>query len=162
MRRWLGLLVLACGLLAAAGLASAQAEPESVQAEPEGWAYALANELMSPYCPGRTLAECPSSQAETLRVWLIVQEASGRSRAEVEAELVERFGERILPAPPARGFGLAAYALPALLFLAGGGIWWGFMRGQTRKPAASPPPASAPAAPLDPELERIVDRDLSA
>ena len=74
-------------LLLALGIAAAPAGGD----EGEGWAYRMANELMSPYCPGRTLAECPSGQAETLRVWLIVQEASGRSRAEVQEELVERW-----------------------------------------------------------------------
>ena len=30
-------------------------------------AYALSRELMSPYCPGRTLADCPSPDAAALR-----------------------------------------------------------------------------------------------
>ena len=30
------------------------------------WANALRHELMSPFCPGMTLAKCPSSQAEQL------------------------------------------------------------------------------------------------
>lgn len=136
--------------------AAAQPDP----AAPEGWAYDLANDLMSPYCPGRTLAECPSPQAETLRVWLLVQEAAGRSRDEVEAELLARFGDGILAAPRPEGFGLAAYLVPVAVFLAGGLLLWVFLRRQTR-PAPAPAGRPATAPPLDPELERLVDEDLS-
>ena len=55
--------------------------------EPEGWAYALWHEMMSPFCPGRSLADCPSTAAESLRMWILMQEAGGRERSEVEAEL---------------------------------------------------------------------------
>jgi cytochrome c-type biogenesis protein CcmH len=140
------------GWLALAGwLAAAPAA-----AEPEGWAYDLADELMSPYCPGRTLSECPSSQAQTLRMWLLVQEAAGRSEAEVKDELVERYGKMVLPAPEPAGFGLAAYVVPVAAFAAGGALVWVFLRRQTRER-----PAPAAAGPLDPELARLVDEELS-
>ena len=125
----------------------------------QGWAYDLMNELMSPYCPGRLLSDCPSPQAQTLRMWLIVQEASGRPRAEVEAEVVARYGESILGAPRAEGFGLAAYVMPAAVFVAGAALLTWFLRRQTRS-AATPKPV-APSAPLDPELERLVDEKLA-
>ena len=54
------------------------ASPGLAVQEPEGWSYELWNELMSPYCPGRTLAECPSPQAQTLRMWLLAQQAAER------------------------------------------------------------------------------------
>ena len=125
----------------------------------EGWAYQMANELMSPYCPGRSVADCPSPQAQTLRMWLIVQEASGRPRAEVEAELISRYGETILGAPRAKGFGLTAYVIPVVVVAAGAALLLWFLRRQTR-PAATPKPV-APSAPLDPELERLVDERLA-
>jgi cytochrome c-type biogenesis protein CcmH len=125
-------------------------------AEPQGWAYDLADELMSPYCPGRTLSECPSSQAQNLRMWLVVQEAAGRPEAEVKAELVERYGKMVLPAPEPAGFGLAAYVVPVAAFAAGGALLWAFLRRQTRERAEP-----AAAAPLDPELARLVDEELS-
>ena len=145
-------------LLAACLAALALAVTPSVAEE--GWAYDLADEMMSPFCPGRTLAECPSGQAETLRMWLLVQEASGRSREEVEAELLERYGDVILAAPRAEGVGIAAYALPVLAFLAGGVLVFAFLRRQTRAAAAESAAEPGPAA-LDPELERMVDEELS-
>lgn len=144
-------LLVACALSAGLGVSRAEAQ---------GWANDLADSLMSPYCPGRTLSSCPSPQAKSLVVWLGVQEASGRTRDEVQAELVSRYGEEILPAPPPRGFGLAAYIFPVLAFAIGGAIWWGFLRRQTRE--ATERVELRPNGPLDPELEAIVDRDLNA
>jgi len=113
-------------LLAAAAPAGAEAEP---------WAYQVWRESMSPYCPGRTLADCPSPQADTLRLWIQLQEVAGRSREDVEAELVERYGDAILAAPRARGLGLAAYALPGVAFVAGGVLLFVFLRRSVGSPA---------------------------
>ncbi len=113
-------------------------------AEPEGWAYELSHEIMSPFCPGRSLADCPSPQAETLRAWIVIQEATGRSRADVETELLERYGDVILSAPRAEGIGLAAYAIPVLAFVAGGVLVGVFLRRNTR--AGSAPPGPIPRA----------------
>ena len=128
---------------------------------PEGWAYDLWDELMSPYCPGRTLANCTSSQAEQLRMWILVQEAGGRSRDDVKEELLERFGDVIRAAPRASGWGLMAYVVPVLAFLGGGVVVALFVRrqvGHERESAASGAPT--PAA-VDSELERIVDEELA-
>ncbi len=148
-------------VLAALWLAAAVSLPVAGRgADDAGWAYALADELMSPYCPGRTLAECPSQQAQTLRMWLITQEAAGRSEDEVMAELLERFGDEILAAPRPEGFGLAAYVIPVLLFLLGGLIVGVTIKRQTRvAPVGND--AGAAEGPLDPDLERLVEEDLA-
>ena len=139
------------------GGSTAFAAGAEVAAEPEGWAYKLPKELMSPFCPGRTLSACPSPRAEDLRMWLIVQEASGRSREDVEAELFERYGDVLRPAPRAEGFGLTAYVFPVIAFLAGGVVVVVFLRRQTRTTATAAPTSHAP----DPELERIIDQELA-
>lgn len=156
--RWAGPgLCLALVLLAIATAAPADESPGA----PRGWSYELWSELMSPFCPGRTLADCPSGDAESLRLWILVQEAAGRSRQDVQAELIERYGEVVLSAPRARGIGVAAYAIPVLAFLAGGALVVAFLRRQTRR-AALESHAPAPSAPLDPELELRLDRELGA
>lgn len=128
----------------------------------EPWSYQLWREIMSPFCPGRTLADCPSGQADSLRLWIQVQEAAGRSREDVEAELVERYGDAVLAAPRAEGLGLAAYGVPVAAFLAGGIGLALFLRRQTVRRGRSPDapvPAGGPPPP-DPELERLVDEEL--
>jgi cytochrome c-type biogenesis protein CcmH/NrfF len=132
------------------------------EAEPEGWAYELASQLMSPYCPGRTLSDCPSPQAGTLRMWIIVQESAGRSKDEVLEELYARFGDQVRAAPRAEGFGIAAYAIPVLAFLGGGILVGVFLRRHTAASGdVSASKGAAASGPLDPELERLVDEDLA-
>lgn len=105
-----------------ASVAASAASVEAPSASGSSWAYDLAGELMSPFCPGRTLASCPSPQAGELIQWIATQEAAGVSRDEVIAILVERHGEEILGAPPAKGITLWAYVFPVLGFVAFGGI----------------------------------------
>ena len=87
---------------------------------------------MSPFCPGVTIAECPSTQAKSLAAWIVVQAESGRSKEDVLDQLYERYGDEVRAAPRAEGFGLAAYAVPALGFLGGGIAVVLFLRRATR------------------------------
>jgi len=154
-RLWmLGLAGMFAALLLGASTATAEDE---VAAAPEGWAYQLSHDLMSPFCPGRTLSACTSPQADDLRMWMIVQEASGRSREDVKAELFERYGDVLRSAPLATGFGLTAYAFPVIAFLVGGVVVAVFLRRQTRAVATSKPSLQ----PSDPELERVIDQELA-
>ena len=123
-----------------------------------GWSAELEHQLMSPYCPGRSLTECPSPQATELRLWIQAQEQAGVPRADVEARLFQQFGEQLRQAPRVEGWGLWAYLVPGGALLAGGAVVAAFLRRQAAAGAA-PPPARAPS---DPELERQIDRELGA
>lgn len=120
------------------------------------WAHQLPNELMSPFCPGVTLAECTSSHAASLKMWIVLQASAGRSEQDIREELYERYGDQIRPTPKAEGIGIAAYVIPVVVFLAGGGFVAWFLRRATRSPSQAPP-----AAPLDAELDRKLDEVLS-
>jgi cytochrome c-type biogenesis protein CcmH/NrfF len=112
---------------------------------------------MSPYCPGRSLSDCPSPQAADLREWIVEQEEAGASRSEVEKELFRVFGERILQAPRAEGMGLLAYLIPAAAFAAGGALVVVFLRRQRPAVQGAEP---APAAAVDAELERMLEEEI--
>jgi len=131
-----------------------------VAAAGDPWSTDLSHDLMSPYCPGRTLHDCPSPQAEKLRLWIAAQEQGGRERGEVEQELYRVYGDEIRSAPRARGWGLTAYALPVAAMLAGGALLAVFLRRQVARAAAAPAPPPAAAAPGDRELEQLVDEEL--
>lgn len=135
----------------------------SARAADASYSLDLYNGLMSPYCPGRTLMDCPSGQATELRNWIAEQEQAGRSKQEVEDELYAQFGDVILQAPKAQGFGIAAYVLPILALFAGGGIVWVFLRRQVAAGATTGEPAlrTGPAV-LDPEIERRIDEEMRA
>jgi len=147
-------------VLAGAGLLLVLAAPASRAAE--SWGYELAHELLSPFCPGRTLASCPSDKADELRIWILMQEAAGASREEVEDELVVRYGESILPAPPPRDVtALAGYAVPILALVAGAPlVLWLLRRLRASPPAALQPAVSGPAGQSDDDLAAEVDREL--
>ena len=140
-------------------LGVAWALPAPGAEEKSGWGYQLSKEVMSPYCPGRALSDCPSPQAEDLREWIVEQENSGVSRSEVEQELFRVFGDQLLQAPRAEGMGLVAYLVPALVFAAGGALVVFFLRRQ-RLATVGGEPAPAPDAPSDPELEQRVEEEL--
>ena len=124
---------------------------------------------MSPYCPGRTVSSCPSPQAAELVQWMLLQESGGATREEVIAMLVERFGEEILGAPPAKGITLWAYILPVLGFVVFGGVAGLALRRivgakDESSEAAHPAETSVrePGDDDDDELARLVDADLAA
>jgi cytochrome c-type biogenesis protein CcmH/NrfF len=144
----------------------------------DSWGYDLGHDLMSPYCPGRTLATCPSPQAAELIQWIVLQEASGATRQEVLDQLVERFGDEILGAPKAEGLAIWAYVLPVLGFVGGGALAFLVLRrivskgtrpagGEDASSGESPATAlgipTAPtgvSSPEDEEWARRVDEDL--
>ena len=140
----------------------------------ESFAYDLAAELMSPFCPGRTVASCPSPQASELIQWIQVQEAAGASEEEVVEMLIDRFGEDILGAPPAEGITLWAYVFPIVGFLGGGGVAAMVLRRIVgRRDAVSADFQSVSGAALEEtgegrgamdedELARLVDEELSS
>jgi len=140
-------------------LGVAWALPAPAADEKSGWGYQLSNRVMSPYCPGRSLSDCPSPQAAELREWIVEQENAGVSRSEVEQELFRVFGDQLLQAPRAEGMGLMAYLVPALAFAAGGALVAFFLRRQ-RSSSAGGEAAPAPTAPGDPDLERLVEEEL--
>lgn len=151
---------LGSGLGSGLGVASAAAaEPGAgaPAAAEHDWSYDVYNEFMSPYCPGRTLNDCPSEQAEELRRWIAAQEASGRTRSEVEEQLYRVYGDAVLSRPKARGWGLTAYVIPVVGFLAAGGLLLLFLR---RQGEGAPGAGPAPPTPVDPELERRIDEEL--
>lgn len=130
----------------------------------KSWSYDLAGEMMSPYCPGRTLASCPSPQAAELVQWMVVQEAGGATREEIIEMLVERFGEEILGAPPARGITLWAYVLPIFGFVVGGGLVVVALRRIVAKgpvnDVASGHVEGSPRGAVDEDLAKLVDAEL--
>lgn len=69
----------------------AQPTPEDLRAE--SLAQDIAAEMPSPYCPGRSIASCPSAPARELEDDILTLAKEGKDREQIEAILVERFGE---------------------------------------------------------------------
>ncbi len=130
---------------------TSDARAEQVQAE-------LANELMSPYCPGRTIAACPSGQARKLEDHILAEAKAGKSRAEIEDSLVARFGAQIVGyAPqPAVMYGAAALGALGLVMIAAAGRRW-LRRSRVVSQPGTPRAAVATASPTAAERARLAD-----
>jgi len=84
----------------------------------EALMHELSHDLMSPYCPGRTIASCPSPQARKLETHILEQAEAGKSREEIETSLVARFPDiRGYVGRPEILYGTALVALLAIIGL---------------------------------------------
>lgn len=116
-------------------------------AEPQDVANDIADEVMSPFCPGVTLLECASSQAYELRGRIVQWVEKGRSREWIMDRLERQFGSGIRAAPQGRGSGLIAWIVPGLAAGAGLGVMalllrrWG--RAASRHEEATESPISS-------------------
>ena len=82
----------------------------------------VAADLMSPACPGRTLLNCTSGQAEQWREIIRQKLAQGQTKEQILQYFIEMRGEEILAAPPKRGFALTAWLFPLLVIVNGVGL----------------------------------------
>lgn len=171
---WLALVLLALLLgVFVPRPAAAQTPPPFSEAE----AQSIDQMLMCPVCPAETIDQAQVEISFQMRAVVRQLLAEGRSRDEVLAFFVERYGPDILAAPPKSGVNLVAWILPAVGVLAAVGGLYFIIRAMTRRPTpggrwipatagAAPgafPPAAdtAPPADLQPYLP-MVDRQLAA
>ncbi len=138
--------VVAVGALVAVGTAVG-APPNAADLEAE---------LVCPVCE-TTLDQSNAPIAEKMKLFIRTRIAAGDSEQEIKDALVAQFGSDVLAKPPNGGFGLLAWLLP-LAALAGGAIALAFLvRTWSRRRVAE----TEETAPLDPQLERLVDEELA-
>ncbi len=94
---------------------------------------AMYRDLMSPYCPGLSLASCPSPQADSLRKAIAVRFYSGETPAAITEALVVDYGPGIRGSPSMDGFGSAAFFVPVLLLVSGALFAARWIRRNTRR-----------------------------
>lgn len=121
----------------------------------------LEHEVMCPTC--HTLLELSQAPiADRMRAFIRRRIAAGDSDAQIKQRLVAQFGEGVLAAPPAQGFGLVAWLLPVAGSLAVGAVVLVMLRRWKRERDAEPAVAAGAAgAQLDPELARRLDHELA-
>lgn len=124
---------LAVGMLLAAAASPTHAqtpEPAPSAAAPSGTSNVaetqlehdvrdLAAELRCPVCQGLSLQDSPSELSQEMKDVIRTQLAQGRTKDEVRAYFVSKYGEWILMEPRPEGFNLAVYILPVGGLLAG-------------------------------------------
>lgn len=124
----------------------------------------LSHELMSPYCPGRTISSCPSPNARKLEDFILEEATKGKSKEQIEQGLVATFGrEKLgsLTSPAVLGFA-GGVGLVAALVIAVLSRRWRSRPGQREdearvRNAVGGPAASRARGPSDDELDRLSD-----
>lgn len=144
MRR--GLLVL---------LALAALSPAASTAAPQASLPDIEDEVMCVQCK-TALNLSTAAVAEREREFIRSEIARGKSKDEIKAGLVERFGPAVLAMPEDEGFGLTAYLVPVLAGLAALAAVLLWMR-RWRRPAAPRERAPAMGAADARRLERDMD-----
>jgi cytochrome c-type biogenesis protein CcmH len=143
MRLWT-LLAVALAALAVAAPAAAAPSPADLEAE-----------LVCPTCK-TTLDQSDAPVARRMKQIIRTRLAEGATEEQIKDELVAQFGPGVLAEPPKSGFDLLAWVLPLAVLAAGavgvGLVAWGWSR--RRRDAE-------PVGPVDPELERRLDDELS-
>jgi cytochrome c-type biogenesis protein CcmH/NrfF len=91
-------------------------------AEPQDVANDIADEVMSPFCPGVTLLECPSSQSYELRGQILGWVEKGWGKERIMDRLEQQFGSGIRATPRGGGSGLIAWVVPGLAVAAAVGV----------------------------------------
>jgi cytochrome c-type biogenesis protein CcmH/NrfF len=79
---------------------------------------------------------CDTSPGNSQRIMRELQ--AGQTRDEIEAGFVADYGGQVLMAPPAEGFNLLGYFLPAAAILAAGTLIAVVVRGNTRRAGVVP------------------------
>ena len=124
----------------------------------------LESELVCPTCH-TTLDESDAPIAREMKAVIRRRIAQGRTKSQIEQELVDEFGPSVLGVPRKNGFDLLAWALPlGGIGVAAAAIAFGAWRWSRERDAgdAGDGASEAPSAPpLDPELDRRVDEELA-
>jgi len=115
----------------------------------------LEAELVCPVCE-TTLDQSNAPVAERMKTFLRVRIAAGDSEQQIKDALVAEFGPGVIAEPPAGGFGLLAWLLPLVAVAGAAVVVAVLIRRWTRRS-----PAERADAPLDPQLERLVDDELA-
>ena len=142
-------LVLVFALLAGNGLAQDDLELQRARA-----AHELSRELMSPYCPGRTLADCPSPDAGAVREEIREALRAGESSNAIRARIEARFGARVIGVPTST----LGWLLPIAMLVAGAVLLGLVLRRALARPEFPPRVSAELAARLERELRDVERR----
>jgi cytochrome c-type biogenesis protein CcmH/NrfF len=156
-----------CGLLLAAALLGPGALVRAQEAPGDDRRYsedvlererALSSEIMSPFCPGRTLVSCPSPRAHSVREELKQYLAQGVSEAELRRTVQAQFGE-VTNSTPSSPIGKV---LPIVVLVIGAGVLAVAMFRFREQAGAGSSEAPTLSNAASRELEAELDRELKA
>lgn len=72
----------------------------------------LYQQVFSPFCPGRSLNDCPSSKAAELKDDMRAQLEAGKSGEEILQAVFQKFGDQYRAVPTFSGVGILVWLVP--------------------------------------------------
>ena len=127
-------------------------------ADPQDIANDISREMVSPYCPGITLHDCPSDSSHRLRERITGWAEDGMNKDQIWQRLEDEFGTNIRATPSTSGSGLWAWVLPIGAGVAGVALLVVLTMRWSRKPPDEP--AEQPE--VTPEQRRRLEVELAA
>jgi len=79
----------------------------------------IAKQMYCPVCENTPLDVCPTQACTEWRELIREKLSEGWNERQIKAYFVERFGDRVLATPPARGMNWLVYFIPPIAFIAG-------------------------------------------
>jgi len=152
-------LIYLCACLALM-LFSAPLLAERYSHEIEDKALHISGQVMSPFCPGRMLRDCPSSGASELKATIRSLLSEGKNTEEVISELFELYGDDIKALPDDSLIGRSAWLAPFFFILFGfvvAGLW---LRANFKATPKTEPPLKKAADKMNPELMKRIESEL--
>ena len=156
----------ACGLAAIVFAVAISFPPEARAAEPRTTVQEVNNAIMSPACPGKILAACPSAEGAQLRELVRRKVEAGETLEQIVQYFVEVYGPEVLPVPPPKGFNLAAWLMPFMALFAGLGVVvvlvraWSASAARKKEERVSSQANARPSGGAEDDLEKRLQREL--
>jgi cytochrome c-type biogenesis protein CcmH len=72
----------------------------------------LYQQVFSPFCPGRSLNDCPSSKAGELKDEMRAELEAGKSPEVILQEVFQKYGDQYRAVPPFAGVGMLVWLVP--------------------------------------------------
>jgi len=117
-------------VLVAIVLAALPARAQSANEALERKANELYQQVFSPFCPGRSLNDCPSSKAHDLKLEMRQKLEQGVAPEVILEQVFSQYGDQYRAVPPYEGVGKLVWWAPCIFLLIGAGVALNLARGR--------------------------------
>lgn len=119
LRKLFGVLIFVLLILNIISLNIVSAQEESPQIPSDNDVNAIAKELYCPVCENIPLDVCPTQACAEWRELIRLKLSEGWDEEQIKIYFAEQYGDRVLATPPARGFSILIFIIPAVGIVVG-------------------------------------------
>lgn len=136
--------------------ASARADERSEALDKQS--YEMYQQVFSPFCPGRSLNDCPSSKAHELKAEMRAKLEEGVPREQILGAVFERFGDKYRAVPLFEGVGRWVWLAPICFLVLGLAVASTVAFRRKRSVSGA---TKGFTSGISPELQQQIDQELS-